>query len=79
MAAWIDSASGQVRGRAIGGSSGFLFNPIDGQTDEFQASIANGATRENPTVAIGGAGPWVAIGWDDGTAVYARRFPTSTE
>ena len=79
MAAWIDSASGQVRGRAIGGSSGFLFNPIDGQTDEFQASIATGVTRENPTVAIGGSGPWVAIGWDDGTAVYARRFPTSTE
>ncbi len=79
VAAWIDSPSGQVRGRAIGGATGFLFNPIDGQTDEFQASIAAGVTRENPTVAIGGSGPWIAIGWDDGTTVFARRFPTSTE
>ena len=75
VAAWIDAASGQVRGRILDGTSGFDFNPVDGQDTEFQASIASGSTRANPTVAVGGAGPYVAIGWDDGTNVYARRFP----
>jgi len=79
VAAWIDSTTGDVRGAVLGGTSGYLFDPIDGEATEFKASIAAGVTRYNPVVAIGGAGPWVAIGWDDGSAVYARRFPTSTE
>ena len=79
VAAWIDSASGDVRGAVLGGTSGYLFNPVDGLATEFKASIAPGVTRGNPAVAIGGAGPWIAIGWDDGSSIYARRFPTSTE
>jgi len=79
VAAWLDSSTGDVRGAVLGGTSGYLFDPIDGNATEFKASVAADPTRENPVVAIGGAGPWVAIGWDDGSNVYARRFPTSTE
>jgi hypothetical protein len=79
VAAWLDLSTGDVRGAVLGGSSGYLFDPIDGNATEFKASATVDPTRENPVVAIGGAGPWVAIGWDDGTSIYARRFPTSTE
>ncbi|WP_394820611.1 DUF4215 domain-containing protein [Pendulispora albinea] len=80
VAAWIDTSSGQVRARFLGGSGGFLFNHVDGQETEFQASIVSGRARANPTVASGGSGPYVAIGWEDTTndgkaGVYGRRFP----
>jgi len=79
VAAWVDLASGHVRARWLGGSGGFLFNNVDGQTGEFQASVAPGRTRANPTVAVGGARPFLAIGWEDDTAdapgIYGRRFP----
>jgi hypothetical protein len=78
--AWVDGASGHVRARLLGGTSGFLFNSVDAQSGEFQASVADGRTRANPTVAVGGSGPFLAIGWEDTTAaatsgIYARRFP----
>jgi hypothetical protein len=78
--AWVDGASGHVRARLAGGSTGFLFNSVDAQAGEFQASSADGRTRANPTVAVGGSGPFIAIGWEDTTSattsgVYARRFP----
>ncbi|MGO8995056.1 MAG: hypothetical protein ACLQVI_17210 [Polyangiaceae bacterium] len=79
VAAWVDVASGQVRGRILQGTTGFDSNPIDGTTNEFLASIATGQQRENPAVAVGGSGPWAAIGWDVGGVVSVRRFPTSTE
>lgn len=80
VAAWVDSTSGAVRARFIGGSSGFLFDNVDGQSDEFQASLADSRTRANPAAVIGGAGPYVTIGWEDTTAdanagIYTRRFP----
>jgi hypothetical protein len=78
VAAWLDAASGNVRARVLDANGGFLFNSVDGQSSEFQASLAPGAQRANPAVAIGGSGPYVAIGWDDGSNVYARRFPAPT-
>ena len=79
-AAWADGASGQIKARFPGGSSGFLFNNVDGQSDEFQASVDDGGShnRQNPAAVVGGSGPFVAIGWEDqaGTpGIYVRRFP----
>jgi len=77
--AWIDTPSGHVRARLLDASSGFDFNNVDGQNDEFQASVADGRTRVSPSVAIGGSGPFIAIGWADTTTgdpgIYGRRFP----
>jgi len=76
---WIDVPSGQVRARLLDATSGFDFNNVTGQDDEFQVSLATGNARANPTVAIGGSGPFVAFAWEDQTAsppgIYARRFP----
>jgi hypothetical protein len=77
--AWVDEASGHVRGRILDGSTGFDFNPVDGSSDEFKASLAEGPIRENPVVAVGGSQPWIAIGWDVAGVVMARRFPTVTQ
>ena len=67
----------------LGGSAGFLFNNVNGQSTEFQASRTEGRTRANPAVASGGSGPFVAIGWEDksatGAGIVARRFPLPTE
>jgi hypothetical protein len=78
--AWVDGPSGQIFARYLGGSGGFLYNNVDGQDHEFAASIATGRTRAEPTIAAGGAGPYVAFGWQDTTTtgtpgIYARRFP----
>jgi hypothetical protein len=78
--AWVDGASGHVRARLAGGTKGFLFNSVDAQLGEFQASASDGRVRANPTVAIGGSGPFIAIGWEDTTSattsgIQARRFP----
>ncbi|WP_394849304.1 hypothetical protein LZC95_17890 [Pendulispora brunnea] len=80
VAAWVDFPSGHVRARFLGGDAGALFNHVDGQESEFQASIVSGRGRANPTVAVGGAGAYVAIGWEDTTndpraGIYGRRFP----
>jgi hypothetical protein len=80
--AWVDGPSGQIYARYLGGGGGFLYNNVDGQDHEFPASITDGHTRAQPTVAEGGAGPYVAFGWQDTTTangaqpgIYARRFP----
>ncbi len=82
VAAWVDAASSQVRARLLGGSAGFLFNSVDGQDSEFAASIATGRKRTSPTIAVGGAGPNIAIGWEDDAStdpgIYGRRFPLPT-
>ncbi|MEO8877886.1 MAG: hypothetical protein ABI461_19990, partial [Polyangiaceae bacterium] len=80
VAAWLDASSGDIRARLIGGASGFLFNNVDGQSDEFKASAEDGRQRANPTAAVGGAGPYITIGWEDTTpdanaGIYTRRFP----
>jgi hypothetical protein len=77
---WIDVPSGHVRARLLDASAGFDFNNVDGQNGEFQVSLADGHTRANPTLAVGGFGPFVAFAWEDQTAgtpgIYGRRFPT---
>ena len=80
VTAWADGSSGHIRARLVGGNAGFLFNNVDGQSDEFQASLQDGRTRANPVAIVGGSGPFVAIGWEDNTAdknsgIYVRRFP----
>ncbi len=83
VVAWHDAASGHVRARMLGGTSGFLFNPVDGQASEFQASRTDGRTRATPSVASGGSGPFVVITWEDksagGAGIVARRFPLPAE
>ncbi|HEX8793925.1 MAG TPA: hypothetical protein VF765_23445 [Polyangiaceae bacterium] len=77
--AWIDVPSGSVRGRLLDGSSGFDFNNVTGQNDEFAVSLAQGHTRAAPVVVIGGSGPYIAFAWQDQTpgapGIYGRRFP----
>lgn len=83
VVAWLDAASGHVRARMLGGSGGFLFNHVNGQSTEFQASRVEGHTRATPVVVAGGSAPFVAIGWEDKSAptagIIARRFPLPTE
>ncbi|HEX7601584.1 MAG TPA: hypothetical protein VF316_08265 [Polyangiaceae bacterium] len=83
VAAWVDTASGHVRARLLDGTNGFLFNSVNGQSSDFQASVIDGHTRTSPAVVVGGAAPYIAIGWEDDTGspasyagVFARRFPT---
>ncbi|HTQ46027.1 MAG TPA: hypothetical protein VMI75_24900 [Polyangiaceae bacterium] len=77
--AWLDAPSGTVRARLLDGSSGFDFNNVTGQNDEFPVSLAPGHTRAAPVVAIGGSGPYIAFAWQDQTSgapgIYGRRFP----
>jgi hypothetical protein len=78
VVAWLDEGTSHVRARLLRGDGGFLFNSVDGLEGEFQASLS-ASTRANPAVAIGGARPFIAIGWEDNGAtrpgIYARRFP----
>ncbi len=83
VVAWLDAGTSHVRARMLGGSSGFLFNNVNGQSSEFQASRTEGRTRANPAVTSGGSGPFVAIGWEDkssmGAGIIVRRFPLPSE
>lgn len=84
VVAWIDGGSSHARARYLGGTTGFLFNNVDGQSTSFQASVSDGRTRANASVAVGGSAPFVAIGWEDKGAapnagIVARRFPLPTE
>jgi hypothetical protein len=80
IATWVDNASGHVRARFLDGVGGYMFNAVNGQSSDFQASTLNGEMRNNPTAAVGGAGPFVAIAWEDNTnpggeGIWGRRFP----
>ncbi len=80
---WLDASSSHIRGRMLGGSAGFLFNNVTGQSSEYQASRVDGRTRANPAVVAGGSGPFIAIAWEDksatGSGIVARRFPLPSE
>ena len=76
--AWAAN-DGTVWSRYLGGSSGFAYNGVSGQNDDFLASHpAIQGVRNQPAIAIGGNG-WVAIGWQDDSdghpGVFVRRFP----
>ncbi len=83
VVAWRDASTGHIRARFLGGSSGFLFNNVNGQTSEFQASRGDGHDRAAPVAAVGGSGPYVAIGWEDKSSdnagIVVRRFPLPSE
>ncbi len=83
VVAWVDGGTGHVRGRMLGGSSGFLFNHVNGQATEFQVSREDGRVRATPVVAAGGASPFVAIGWEDestaSAGIVVRRFPLPSD
>jgi len=79
VAAWENSDVGTISARYVGGTSGFLFNTVTGQNDDFVASHPNLAgVRRAPAVAVGGGG-FVVIGWQedamDRSGLYVRRFP----
>lgn len=79
---WLDAATTDIRGRMLGGTSGFLFNHVDGQSTEFKANRSS-RPRATPVVVAGGAGAFVAIAWEDkgssGAGIVARRFPLPSE
>jgi hypothetical protein len=83
VVAWVDNGAGHVRARLLDSAGGFFYNNVDGQNGEFQASISSSHTRANPTVAVGGAAPAIAIGWEDRTSgnpgIFVRRFPVPTK
>ncbi|HVJ89236.1 MAG TPA: hypothetical protein VM580_05485, partial [Labilithrix sp.] len=84
VVAWHDASTGHIRARFLGGSSGFLFNNVNGQSTEFQASRIDGRERATPVAVAGGSGPFVAIGWEDktskaGAGIVVRRFPLPTD
>jgi len=83
VVAWLDTATSHVRARMLGGSGGYLFNNVNGQSTEFQASRVEDRTRANPVVVSGGSGPFVAIGWEDrtspGAGIVVRRFPLPSD
>ena len=81
VVAWEQPADGSIRARFVGGSTGFLFNSVTGQNDDFLASHPMPGlpgSRRAPTVAIGGGG-FVAMGWQEEaqarSGIYVRRFP----
>jgi len=80
--AWL-AGDGSVWGRFVNAEEGFGYNSVTGQNDDFIASHPvvsgdAGGQRNQPAIAVGGAG-FVAIGWQDRhpnhPGVYVRRFP----
>lgn len=84
LVAWevVDSAGGggNIAARLLGGQSGFGFNSVSGQNDEFLATDPKiPGDRTGPAVALGS---YAVIGWEDRSeahpGVYVRRFPAPT-
>ena len=81
VVAWETTGSsglGDVAARFVGGATGFGYNSVTGQNDEFVATDpATMGDRHRPAVALGS---YTVIGWEDHAAgppgVYLRRFPT---
>jgi len=75
-AAW--SAGSEIRMRYLGASTGYLFNPVSGQNDDFAVTTGSSSPID-PTIALGG---YVVVGWSDQGAaepgIYLRRLPVPT-
>ena len=72
------SGVGSVAARFVGATSGFGYNSVTGQNDEFSATDpAQAGDRHHAAVALG---DFTVIGWEDRSTahpgVYVRRFPT---
>lgn len=84
LVAWqvIDASGlGNVAARFIGGKSGFGYNSVSWQNDEFPATDARiPGDRHRPAVALGS---YAVIGWEDRSVdhsgVFVRRFPAPTQ
>jgi hypothetical protein len=79
VVAWENQPAGEIWARFVGGSTGFVFNNVNGQNSDFLASAAGvSGARRKPVVAAGGDG-YIAMGWEDQSAahtgVFVRRFP----
>ncbi len=79
-ATWLAN-DGTVWARFMKADTGFGYNHVTGQNDDFKASHpAVGTVRAGPAVAIGGDG-FVAFGWQDTSTdpafagIRLRRFP----
>ncbi|MFX8308825.1 hypothetical protein ABTL21_19485, partial [Acinetobacter baumannii] len=58
--AWEKQDAADIVARFVDAASGFLFNSVTGQNDEFSATLADQTgTRGGPAIAIG---PYVAVG-----------------
>ena len=76
-----ETALGNVSARFVGATTGFGYNSVSGQNDEFVATDPlTAGDRHLPAVAMS---TYVAIGWEDHAAahpgVYVRRFPAPTQ
>jgi hypothetical protein len=76
--AW-QTPSGEIRGRLLDRTGGYLYNSVDGQTSSFLVNRADVAgQRTRPAVVIGGAGH-IVFAWQDDSVdhngIWARRFP----
>jgi hypothetical protein len=72
--------AGNIAARFVGGASGFGYNSVTGQNDEFIATdLQLQGDRHLPAVALGA---YAVVGWEDRSAdlhgVYVRRFPAPT-
>ncbi len=81
--AWETVDTGSISARFVGAGTGFGYNSITGQNDEFPAAHpAIAAERRRPAIAVGGDG-YVVIGWQDESeehhGIYVRRFPKPAE
>jgi hypothetical protein len=79
LVAW--ESAGAITARFVGSASGFGFNSVSGQNDEFLASDPKvTGDRHGPAVALGS---FAVVGWEDRAAdhhgVYVRRFPAPTQ
>lgn len=81
--AWLDSSSGNIRARLLGGTSDYVFNNVDGSRSEFAVTKGSNRPRRSPVVVVGGDGPLILIGWEDtsasGFGLFGRTFPLPTE
>ena len=83
LVAWeVAGPSGNdIAARFIGGATGFGYNSVSGQNDEFVATDAKiRGDRRRPAVALGS---YAVVGWEDVSAdhhgVFVRRFPAPTQ
>lgn len=75
-----DPTLGNVMARFVGAKSGFGYNSVSGQNDDFPATDPSFATdRHHPAVAMSAQSGFVAVGWEDHdkmrSGIYVRRFP----
>jgi hypothetical protein len=73
----MNPASGSIYARFVGATSGFGYNSVSGQNDDFSAVDPSvSGDRYAPAVAMSA---YVAIGWEDHATghpgIYVRRFP----